>query len=101
MGEFFALVPSFEQFAAANGNTRAKVLARHPDRDTATFLRGQARPDPSSRRHRQHAAATSPLSCTGRRSWRGRPTDADLAKPSRRSPRCSPRTSERVCGREL
>ncbi len=27
LGEFFALVPSFEQYAAATGNTRAEVLA--------------------------------------------------------------------------
>ncbi|MFH9084811.1 NADP-dependent isocitrate dehydrogenase [Streptomyces sp. NPDC017673] len=38
LGEFFALVPSFEQYAAATGNTRAKVLADTLDRATATFL---------------------------------------------------------------
>ncbi|MET9257688.1 NADP-dependent isocitrate dehydrogenase [Streptomyces sp. NPDC003717] len=38
LGEFFALVPSLEQFAEATGNTRAKVLADTLDRATATFL---------------------------------------------------------------
>ncbi|MFH9657568.1 NADP-dependent isocitrate dehydrogenase [Streptomyces sp. NPDC017248] len=38
LGEFFALVPSFEQYAAATGNSRAKVLADTLDRATATFL---------------------------------------------------------------
>ncbi|MEU2357299.1 NADP-dependent isocitrate dehydrogenase [Streptomyces misionensis] len=38
LGEFFALVPSLEQFAQATGNTRAKVLADTLDRATATFL---------------------------------------------------------------
>ncbi|WP_181797673.1 NADP-dependent isocitrate dehydrogenase [Streptomyces sp. WELS2] len=38
LGEFFALVPSFEQYATATGNTRAKVLADTLDRATATFL---------------------------------------------------------------
>jgi isocitrate dehydrogenase len=38
LGEFFALVPSFEQYAAATGNARAKVLADTLDRATATFL---------------------------------------------------------------
>ncbi|MCS0599673.1 NADP-dependent isocitrate dehydrogenase [Streptomyces sp. LP11] len=38
LGEFFALVPSLEQYAAATGNTRAKVLADTLDRATATFL---------------------------------------------------------------
>ncbi|CAM5269421.1 Isocitrate dehydrogenase [NADP] OS=Streptomyces fumanus OX=67302 GN=GCM10018772_36050 PE=3 SV=1 [Streptomyces fumanus] len=38
LGEFFALVPSLEQYAEATGNTRAKVLADALDRATATFL---------------------------------------------------------------
>ncbi|WP_316743908.1 NADP-dependent isocitrate dehydrogenase [Streptomyces sp. MK7] len=38
LGEFFALVPSLEQYAGATGNTRAKVLADALDRATATFL---------------------------------------------------------------
>ncbi|MFF5340057.1 NADP-dependent isocitrate dehydrogenase [Streptomyces althioticus] len=38
LGEFFALVPSFEQFAATTGNAHAKVLADTLDRATATFL---------------------------------------------------------------
>ncbi|OIK23659.1 NADP-dependent isocitrate dehydrogenase [Streptomyces malaysiense] len=38
LGEFFALVPSLEQYAAATGNTGAKVLADALDRATATFL---------------------------------------------------------------
>jgi isocitrate dehydrogenase len=38
LGEFFALVPAFEQYAAATGNARAKVLADTLDRATATFL---------------------------------------------------------------
>nr|WP_202515494.1 MULTISPECIES: NADP-dependent isocitrate dehydrogenase [unclassified Streptomyces] len=38
LGEFFALVPSFEQYATVTGNTRAKVLADTLDRATATFL---------------------------------------------------------------
>lgn len=38
LGEFFALVPSLEQYAEVTGNTRAKVLANALDRATATFL---------------------------------------------------------------
>ncbi|MEV7505003.1 NADP-dependent isocitrate dehydrogenase [Streptomyces sp. NPDC093018] len=38
LGEFFALVPSLEQYATTTGNTRAKVLADALDRATATFL---------------------------------------------------------------
>ncbi|MGW4910714.1 NADP-dependent isocitrate dehydrogenase [Streptomyces sp. NPDC004270] len=38
LGEFFALVPSFEQYATATGNARAQVLADTLDRATATFL---------------------------------------------------------------
>ncbi|MFC8426691.1 NADP-dependent isocitrate dehydrogenase [Streptomyces sp. NPDC057236] len=38
LGEFFALVPSLEQYAEATGNSRAKVLADTLDRATATFL---------------------------------------------------------------
>ncbi|WP_053752402.1 NADP-dependent isocitrate dehydrogenase [Streptomyces sp. MMG1533] len=38
LGEFFALVPSLEQFADFTGNSRAKVLADTLDRATATFL---------------------------------------------------------------
>ncbi|MFG2120152.1 NADP-dependent isocitrate dehydrogenase [Streptomyces sp. NPDC048710] len=38
LGEFFALVPAFEQYATATGNNRAKVLADTLDRATATFL---------------------------------------------------------------
>lgn len=38
LGEFFALVPSLEQYATATGNTRAQVLADTLDRATATFL---------------------------------------------------------------
>ncbi|MEV5955205.1 NADP-dependent isocitrate dehydrogenase [Streptomyces sp. NPDC051987] len=38
LGEFFALVPAFEQYAEFTGNARAKVLADTLDRATATFL---------------------------------------------------------------
>ncbi|MFJ9900070.1 NADP-dependent isocitrate dehydrogenase [Streptomyces sp. NPDC091280] len=38
LGEFFALVPSLEQYATFTGNARAKVLADTLDRATATFL---------------------------------------------------------------
>ncbi|MER5400801.1 NADP-dependent isocitrate dehydrogenase [Streptomyces sp. NPDC002599] len=38
LGEFFALVPSLEQFAKTTGNARAQVLADTLDRATATFL---------------------------------------------------------------
>jgi isocitrate dehydrogenase len=38
LGEFFALVPSFEQYASAAGVKAAKVLADALDRATATFL---------------------------------------------------------------
>ncbi|MFL6090958.1 MAG: NADP-dependent isocitrate dehydrogenase [Aeromicrobium sp.] len=38
LGEFFALVPSLEQYAEATGNTKAKVLADTLDRATGTFL---------------------------------------------------------------
>src|SRR3954447_14554343 len=38
LGEFLALAVSFEQYANATGNTRAKVLANTLDRATGTFL---------------------------------------------------------------
>ncbi|MFF7143989.1 NADP-dependent isocitrate dehydrogenase [Streptomyces nodosus] len=38
LGEFFALVPAFEQYAKTTGNQRAQVLADTLDRATATFL---------------------------------------------------------------
>ncbi|SKB08231.1 NADP-dependent isocitrate dehydrogenase [Aeromicrobium choanae] len=38
LGEFFALVPSLEQYATATGNTKAQVLADALDRATASFL---------------------------------------------------------------
>jgi len=38
LGEFFALVPSLEQYAEATGNPKAKVLADALDRATGTFL---------------------------------------------------------------
>ncbi|MEW2131853.1 NADP-dependent isocitrate dehydrogenase [Streptomyces sp. NPDC005435] len=38
LGEFFALVPAFEQYAETTGNAHAKVLADTLDRATATFL---------------------------------------------------------------
>ncbi|OIV36682.1 isocitrate dehydrogenase (NADP(+)) [Mangrovactinospora gilvigrisea] len=38
LGEFFALVPSLEQYAEFTGNGQAKVLADALDRATATFL---------------------------------------------------------------
>ncbi|CAM5737926.1 putative Isocitrate dehydrogenase [Streptomyces afghaniensis 772] [Streptomyces afghaniensis] len=38
LGEFFALVPSLEQYAKVTGNARAQVLADTLDRATATFL---------------------------------------------------------------
>jgi len=38
LGEFFALVPSFEQYAGFTGVAAAKVLADTLDRATATFL---------------------------------------------------------------
>ncbi|GHF23869.1 NADP-dependent isocitrate dehydrogenase [Streptomyces morookaense] len=38
LGEFFALVPSLEQYAKTTGNQRAQVLADTLDRATATFL---------------------------------------------------------------
>jgi isocitrate dehydrogenase len=38
LGEFFALVPSLEHYAAATNNPKAKVLADTLDRATATFL---------------------------------------------------------------
>ncbi|MFI1732234.1 NADP-dependent isocitrate dehydrogenase [Streptomyces acidicola] len=38
LGEFFALVPSLEQYAKLTGNGRAQVLADTLDRATATFL---------------------------------------------------------------
>ncbi|MDQ0809686.1 isocitrate dehydrogenase [Streptomyces sp. B3I7] len=38
LGEFFALVPSLEQYAEVTGNARAKVLADTLDRATATLL---------------------------------------------------------------
>lgn len=38
LGEFFALVPSLEQFATATNTPKAKVLADTLDRATATFL---------------------------------------------------------------
>ncbi|MGW2517867.1 NADP-dependent isocitrate dehydrogenase [Streptomyces sp. NPDC001617] len=38
LGEFFALVPSLEQYATATNNPKAKILADTLDRATATFL---------------------------------------------------------------
>ena len=38
LGEFFALVPAFEQFAEFTGNAKAKVLADALDAATGTFL---------------------------------------------------------------
>jgi isocitrate dehydrogenase len=38
LGEFFALVPSLEKYAAATGNKKAQVLADALDRATGTFL---------------------------------------------------------------
>jgi isocitrate dehydrogenase len=38
LGEFLALMPSFEQYAKTTGNQRAQVLADTLDRATATFL---------------------------------------------------------------
>jgi isocitrate dehydrogenase len=38
LGEFFALVPSLEQYAEATGNAKAKVLADALDRATGMFL---------------------------------------------------------------
>jgi isocitrate dehydrogenase len=38
LGEFFALVPSLEQYAKTTGNARAQVLADALDRATASFL---------------------------------------------------------------
>ncbi|WP_448317130.1 NADP-dependent isocitrate dehydrogenase [Streptomyces sp. CO7] len=38
LGEFFALVPSLEQFAKVTGNAKAQILADTLDRATATFL---------------------------------------------------------------
>ncbi|GAA2283261.1 isocitrate dehydrogenase, NADP-dependent [Streptomyces ruber] len=38
LGEFFALVPSLEQYAKVTGNQRAQILADTLDRATATFL---------------------------------------------------------------
>lgn len=38
LGEFFALVPTFEKYAEQSGNTRAKVLADALDRANGTFL---------------------------------------------------------------
>ena len=38
LGEFFALAPSLEAVATADGNTKAKVLADTLDRATGTFL---------------------------------------------------------------
>ncbi len=38
LGEFFALVPSLEQYAEATGNAKAQVLADTLDRATGTFL---------------------------------------------------------------
>ena len=38
LGEFFALVPSLEQYAEATGDTKAKILADTLDRATGTFL---------------------------------------------------------------
>jgi isocitrate dehydrogenase len=38
LGEFFALVPSLEQYADATGSAKAKILADTLDRATGTFL---------------------------------------------------------------
>jgi len=44
LGEFFALAPSFEQYAAVTGNAKARVLADTIDRATGTFLENDKSP---------------------------------------------------------
>jgi isocitrate dehydrogenase len=44
LGEFFALVPSFEQVASVHGNDKARVLARSLDVATGKFLENNRSP---------------------------------------------------------
>jgi len=44
LGEFFALAPSFEQYATVTGNAKAKVLADTIDRATGAFLENDKSP---------------------------------------------------------
>ncbi|HWK19892.1 MAG TPA: NADP-dependent isocitrate dehydrogenase [Microbacteriaceae bacterium] len=44
LGEFFALAPSFEQYATVTGNAKARVLADTIDRATGTFLENDKSP---------------------------------------------------------
>ncbi|GAB2776836.1 NADP-dependent isocitrate dehydrogenase [Streptomyces chlorus] len=79
LGEFFALVPSLEQFAETTGNTRAKVLADTLDRATATFLNEDKSP---SRRLGgiDNRGSHFYLSLYWAQELAGQTDDADLAK---------------------
>ncbi|WP_329140159.1 NADP-dependent isocitrate dehydrogenase [Streptomyces sp. NBC_00670] len=79
LGEFFALVPSLEQYAEATGNTRAKVLADALDRATATFLNEDKSP---SRRVGgiDNRGSHFYLSLYWAQELAGQTEDADLAK---------------------
>ncbi|WP_055695722.1 NADP-dependent isocitrate dehydrogenase, partial [Streptomyces prasinopilosus] len=79
LGEFFALVPSLEQFAQTTGNTRAKVLADALDRATATFLNEDKSP---SRRLGgiDNRGSHFYLSLYWAQELAGQTDDADLAK---------------------
>ncbi|WAX76695.1 NADP-dependent isocitrate dehydrogenase [Streptomyces sp. KMM 9044] len=79
LGEFFALVPSLEQFAETTGNARAKVLADALDRATATFLNEDKSP---SRRLGgiDNRGSHFYLSLYWAQELAGQTDDADLAK---------------------
>lgn len=79
LGEFFALVPSLEQFAETTGNARAKVLADALDRATATFLNEDKSP---SRRLGgiDNRGSHFYLSLYWAQELAGQTEDADLAK---------------------
>ncbi len=80
LGEFFALVPSLEQYA--EGHRQLPAPGSSPTPSTAPRRPSSTRtsPRPGASAASTTAAATSSCPCTGRRSWPSRPDDADLAK---------------------
>ncbi|WP_433518931.1 NADP-dependent isocitrate dehydrogenase [Nonomuraea sp. CA-143628] len=79
LGEFFALVPAFEQYAKTTGNQRAQVLADALDRATATFLNEDKSP---TRRvgGTDNRGSHFYLSLYWAQELAGQTADADLAK---------------------
>ena len=71
LGEYCALVPSFEQIAAT-GNARAALLAETLDTAIGSYLENARYPVAQGERDRQPRQPPSTWRCTGRRRWRRR-----------------------------